>query len=85
MYATAITKDQRAALKRVFDRQALILTYGKTGELNMPARAENYAPGFAPVMTYRQFRKLAFVSFGALMVPWCGMWLGIESDGYTHS
>jgi hypothetical protein len=36
-------------------------------------------------MTYRQFRKLARVSFGALMVPWCGMWLGIEQDGYTHS
>ena len=25
------------------------------------------------------------LSFGALMVPWCGMWLGIETDGYTHS
>ena len=19
------------------------------------------------------------------MIPWCGMWLGIEPDGYTHS
>ena len=22
---------------------------------------------------------------GCVMVPWCGMWLGIEPDGYTHS
>jgi hypothetical protein len=20
-----------------------------------------------------------------VMVPWCGMWIGIERDGYTHS
>lgn len=22
---------------------------------------------------------------GCIMVPWCGMWLGVEPDGYTHS
>jgi len=22
---------------------------------------------------------------GCVMVPWCGMWLGIEPDGHTHS
>ena len=22
---------------------------------------------------------------GAVTVPWCGMWLCIERDGYTHS
>ena len=22
---------------------------------------------------------------GAVMVQWCGMWLGIETDGYCHS
>jgi hypothetical protein len=22
---------------------------------------------------------------GCLMVQWCGMWLGIEPDGHTHS
>lgn len=41
------------------------------------SRAANY-PNASPLMTYEQF-------FGALMVPWCGMWLGIEPDGYTHS
>jgi hypothetical protein len=24
-------------------------------------------------------------SFDCAMVHWCGMWLGIEQDGYTHS
>lgn len=22
---------------------------------------------------------------GAVVVQWCGMWLAIEADGYTHS
>jgi hypothetical protein len=36
--------------------------------------------------TYREFRKRARPGWnGELMLPWCGMWLGIETDGYTHS
>lgn len=35
--------------------------------------------------TYRDFRRSAFWSFGVLMVRWCGMTLGIERDGHTHS
>ena len=39
-------------------------------------------------LSYRQFRKLAVqiaAADGAIAVPWCGMWLCIEADGYTHS
>jgi hypothetical protein len=39
-------------------------------------------------LTYRQFRKTAEATFGmdaAVVVPWCGMWLAIEADGYVHS
>jgi hypothetical protein len=36
-------------------------------------------------MTYRQFRATVEPGPGCAMVPWCGMWLGIEPDGYTHS
>jgi hypothetical protein len=36
-------------------------------------------------MTYRDFRKTVVSSFDCVMVRWSGMWLGIESDGYTHS
>ncbi len=41
--------------------------------------------GFA---SYRAFRKSIHAQlFGdtSIMVEWCGMWLGIETDGYTHS
>lgn len=37
-------------------------------------------------LTYRQFRKTAAPAFGdCVMVPYAGMVLGIEADGYTHS
>ena len=35
--------------------------------------------------TYRQFRATVQPGPGCVMVKWCGMWLGIERDGYTHS
>ena len=36
-------------------------------------------------MTYLQFRRTVQYGFDCLMVEWCGMWLGIEEDGYIHS
>lgn len=39
-------------------------------------------------MTYLAFRRTVRGTFGldgAVTVPWCGMWLLIEKDGYTHS
>lgn len=39
-------------------------------------------------MTYLAFRRSVrpcFDGSGAVMVHWCGMWLGVELDGYTHS
>ena len=35
--------------------------------------------------SYRDFRWLVRLGPGCVMVPWAGMWLGIEPDGYTHS
>lgn len=34
---------------------------------------------------YRKFRRTVVATIDCIMVPFCGMWLGIESDGYTHS
>ena len=81
-----LTRAQRQALKRVFDRQALTLTTNINGKLTAD-RWENYAPSWParPKMTYRQFRRLVAPGYVCAMVPWCGMWLGIEQDGYTHS
>jgi hypothetical protein len=36
-------------------------------------------------LTYREFRATVQPGWDCIMVPWAGMWLGIESDGYTHS
>lgn len=60
-----VTREQRLALKRIYDRQARE-TVG---------------------ISYRQFRARAFWSpfDECLMIKWCGMLLGIEKDGYTHS
>ena len=57
------TKAQRRALKRVYDRTPLGITY-------------------------RRFRADIMPTFGcdgAVVVDWCGMFLCIETDGYTHS
>ena len=34
---------------------------------------------------YRTFRRTVQPGPGCIMVPFAGMWLGIEPDGYTHS
>lgn len=55
-----ITKEQQSAIKRIYDRKDLGISY-------------------------LQFRRSVKHGFDCLMVEWCGMWLGIEPDGYTHS
>lgn len=37
--------------------------------------------------TYREFRRRWYFSTmqGCVMGKWCGMWVGIEKDGYTHT
>lgn len=66
---TRTTRKQREALKAVFDRGP-IYTVGDRK------------------MTYRQFRRTVCPTVGcddAIVVPWAGMWLAIEADGYIHS
>jgi hypothetical protein len=39
-------------------------------------------------ISYREFRKAVKPTFhmaNSVVVEWCGMWLAIETDGYTHS
>lgn len=38
-----------------------------------------------PGPTYRAFRRTVQPGPGCVLVPFAGMWLGIEPDGYTHS
>lgn len=34
---------------------------------------------------YLKFRRTVLQGWGYIMVPFAGMWLGIEPDGHTHS
>ena len=64
-----ITRAQRVALKRVFDRGPIF-------------------DGLGWSMTYRDFRRTVrpyLLSDPVILVPWRGMWIGIEPDGYTHT
>ncbi len=72
---TTLTKEQRRALFRVWRRPASV-------KLRMTGKRES-----ATGLSYREFRRTVQPGFGGdyIMVPWCGMWLGIEADGYTHS
>ena len=36
-------------------------------------------------VSYMEFRRSVVCGYDCIMVEWCGMWLGIEPDGYTHS
>ena len=38
-----------------------------------------------PLLTYRAFRRTVQGGWGCIMVQWCGMWVGIEPDGYAHT
>ena len=68
-----LTKAQRKALAKVYNRRP---------EDNIP----NPRIGFVG-RSYLTFRRTAHNNglMDCVMVPWCGMWLGIELDGYTHS
>ena len=35
--------------------------------------------------SYREFRKSVTPGFGYIGIMWNGMYIGIETDGYTHS
>ena len=84
-----LTKEQRKAVFKIFQRdfpnwitpfkrQTVIggspVSYGGTIKV--------------PSIQYRRFRSKVqpyFDGSGCVMLPWHGMWLGIEKDGYTHS
>lgn len=80
---TYLTKAQRKALKAVYDR-------GPIYPYITPLEAQMVASGRLTVVpiTYRQFRRGVQPTFGmdgAIVIQWAGMWLVIETDGYTHS
>jgi hypothetical protein len=78
---TITNRNQRVALKRVYDR-------GTLWAKDLVMTTVDSAYGVGKPLTYKEFRKKVSGTFGmdgAVIVPWCGMWLAIERDGYVHS
>ena len=69
------TRAQREAIEQLFQR-----TYGGPRPEH-PINAAMYW------RAYREFRKTAIPAIGinCIMIPWCGMLVGIELDGDTHT
>ena len=73
------TRKQSEALLRVYNRAELWMR-------NEGMTTSDRHFGRGDPLTYLQFRRKAkFASAGILVVPWCGMYLGIEPNGYCHS
>jgi hypothetical protein len=77
-----LTKAQRKALFAVFQRDfpGWVTPFMRHDTRDVIVQV--------PSLQWRRFRKTVtpyFDGSGCVMVPWHGMMLGIETDGYTHS
>lgn len=64
-----LTRAQREAVKKYYDREY--------GELRGSERA-----------SYREYRRRVMPTIGcddAIVIPFCRMWIIVETDGYAHS
>jgi hypothetical protein len=76
------TKAQRQALFRVFQRD---FPGWHTPTCRVEANGKHVG---VPSLQWKRFRKTVqpyFDKSGCVMVPWRGMWLGVETDGHVHS
>ncbi len=82
------TRAQREAIFKVFQRDFPGWVTPTTRMAEKPCPRCGYCGGLVkvPSSQYRRFRKSVLgTSMNCVMLPWKGMWLGIELDGYTHS
>jgi hypothetical protein len=76
------TRAQRRALARVYGRAVDDYNQGERDAAYMGDRAFHPMP--PSLFGYRRFRATVRPGPGCIMVPYAGMWLGIEPDGHTH-
>ena len=72
-----LTKPQRKALFALFKRER-IAWQSPTLTLYEKVSRRHY-------INFRKTVQPYMDGSGCVIVPWCGMWVGIEVDGYTHS
>jgi hypothetical protein len=71
-----LTRAQRVALKRIYDREVWEHTAIKYSDYDRRS-----------YLAFRRTVEGLIGGQGCVMVPWLngGIWLGIETDGHTHS
>lgn len=79
----SITLAQAIALYKVYQRTALYFRPEKGGKPGMPSSTPLY--NGQEQLPFAEFMQSIGMGPDCIMVPWLGMWLGIEPDGYTHS
>lgn len=80
------SRAQREALKRVYRRVVADHMQSDAVRLAQHINFHNARQVEVPKpMSYRTFRRTVQPGPDCIMVPFAGMWLGIERDGYTHS
>ncbi len=90
-----LTRAQSESVKRIYDRT---LNTRRSNILYAANEIDKGAPMERPELqryvneyyaaigqSYLQFRRTVQGGSGCVMVHNCGIWLGIEPDGYTHS
>lgn len=78
------TRAQREALFNVFRRD--FPGWVSPGKRRKNPVSDELVP--VPTVQWRRFRTRVtglIGGDGCVMVPWHGMWLGVETDGYVHS
>lgn len=85
-----LTKEQRKALFKIFQRDfpGWVTPRRRHERPCCPQCGYGGATVQVSSIAYRNFRKKVtpYLSDNScVMVPWHGMWLGIERDGHTHS
>ena len=46
---------------------------------------EAFSDRYTTNETFHEFLNRATLGYDYIMIEWCGMWLGIETDGHAHS
>ncbi len=88
---TKLNRAQRIALKALFDRGPIFSRKFVTVKLSDIAAHPHIslaAQDYLPRVSYREFRATVaplLAGGGCVLVPWKGMTVGIEPDGYTHT
>ncbi len=77
------TRAQREALFRIFQRD--FPSWVTPSKREARRTVGEHITVKVPTIQYRRFRAKVSPGPGCIMVPYAGMWLGIEPDGYTHS